>query len=327
MRADHEPGGTTAGGTPTHRIRFGIQSGRGLGEGPGGWTALARRAEALGYSTLLVPDHFFPMLAPIPAMMAAAAATTRLGVGSLVLANDFRHPAVLAKELATIDVLSGGRLEVGLGAGWLTADYTSAGIAKDRDGVRIERMLESLHLMRDLWSAPTTDFRGDHYQVHGMVGYPRPVQQPGPRVLIGGGGPRVLGLAAREADIVGINPSLHSGGVGSRHMPDLTADAVDEKVGWVRHAAGARSAHLELNLLVARVDLGQDARARLPSVAAELGLTAEQAAASPYLWVGTIDDVADRILAARDRWGLTYWVVRADAMEAVAPLVARLGGT
>jgi probable F420-dependent oxidoreductase len=318
-------GGTTSPGVSEHRIRFGIQAGRGLDEGPDGWTALARRAEALGYSTLLVPDHFFPVLAPIPAMMAAAAATTRLRVGSLVLANDFRHPAVLAKELATIDLLSGGRLEVGLGAGWLTADYTSAGIVKDRDGVRIERMLESLHLMRDLWSAPTSDFRGDHYRVTGMAGYPRPVQQPGPRVLIGGGGPRVLALAAREADIVGINPSLHSGGVGSRHLPDLTADAVDEKVGWVRQAAGTRESELELNLLVARVDVGPGAEARLPSIAAELGLSTEQAASSPYLWVGTVDAVAERILAARERWGLTYWVVRADAMEAVHPLVARLG--
>lgn len=306
-------------------FRFGAQvTAAGTGDE---WVALARRAEDLGYSTLFLPDHFGDQLAPIPALQAAADATTILRVGTLVHGVDYKHPVVLAKEVATLDVLSGGRVEFGLGAGWMTSDYEQAGIAKDRNGVRVSRMEEALAVCRGLWADGPFSHDGEHYRITELEGLPKPVQRPGPPVLIGGGAPRVLGVAARQADIVGINPSLPHGAVDAATGADAVADRLDEKVGWLRDAAGARFADLELNILVFFAQLTDDRDAVVEAMAPMFGVTAAEAGEVPYAWVGSTGQICDQLRAARDRWGTSYFVVQGDAFDAMAPVVAELAGT
>ena len=292
------------------------------------WAGACRKAEDLGFSTVFLPDHFGDQLAPVPALMAAADATTSLRVGTLVWDNDYKHPVVLAKEAATIDVLSGGRLEFGIGAGWMNTDYEQAGIPKDRDGVRIARMAEALEIYRGLWAPGAFSFEGEHYRITGMDGLPKPMQQPGPPILIGGGGPKVLGIAGRFADIVGINPSIPKGYVDASAAQDTTPERVDEKLQWLKDGAGDRFDDLELNILVFLTNIGADASAQLEPTAQLFGVTTEQLAASPYAWVGSAEEVTERLRAARDRWGTSYFVVQGEAaMEAIAPIVAELAGT
>ncbi len=217
-------------------FRFGVQLSR--AESGAAWRATARRIEDLGYTTLFVPDHFEDQYGPLVALTVAAEATTSLRVGSLVFGNDYRHPVVLAKEIATLDVLSGGRVEFGLGAGWMTSDYEQSGIAHDPPGVRITRMAESLAVLKALWSDGQASFEGEHYRVTGAIGAPVPVQRPHPPVIIGGGGERVLSLAAREADIVGVNPSLAAGYVGPEVLETTTAEYYHRRLEWIRKAAG-----------------------------------------------------------------------------------------
>src|SRR4051794_22732509 len=203
------------------------------------FTELARRVEGAGYSTLYVPDHFVEHpLAPTVALAHAAAVTAELRVGPLVLGNDYKHPVVLAREMATLDMLSNGRLELGIGAGWMTADYEKAGIPLDRAGVRIERLAESITVLKGLFAPGPFTFEGKHYQVRDLDGAPKPVQQPMPFV-IGGGAPKILALAAKEADIVGVNANLRSGVGGSEDsISSLTSGATDQKLAWLRDAAG-----------------------------------------------------------------------------------------
>src|SRR3954466_10169006 len=208
-------------------FRFGVQV-----TGPAdaaGWVEQARRVEALGYSILTLPDHFTSQLAPLPALAVAAAVTTTLRVGALVHANDYKHPVVLAKELATLDVLSGGRVEIGLGAGWYEPDYRAAGLPFDPPGTRVARLVEGIAVLKAALAGGPCSFAGAHYTVAGYEGWPVPVQRPHPPLLLGGGGRRVLTLAAREADIVGIDGDATTAG-----------EAVAEQVAIVRAAAGGR---------------------------------------------------------------------------------------
>jgi probable F420-dependent oxidoreductase len=287
----------------------------------------ARRIEGAGYSTLLLSDHFWDVLAPLPAAMAAAAATTTLRVGTNVLGNDFRHPVLLAKEVATIDLLSDGRFELGHGAGWMAEDYARAGIAMDSAGIRIERMAEAIEVMRALWGEGAVRHRGAYYRVEGMDGWPKPRQAGGPPILIGGGGRRILGVAARLADIVGINPIAASGVHDRATNHDATPEATDRKIGWLREAAGERIEQLEIsmNAYVTRVTEERGAAERLMS--ARFDLPPEQAVRVPHGWVGSIDKIADDLLAWRERWGVSYWVVQDEAADEMAPLVAKLTGT
>lgn len=305
-------------------FRFGVQA-TGVAD-RAEWVALARRAEALGYSTLCLPDHFNRQLAPVPAMMAAADATTTLRVGALVLDNDYRHPVVLAKEIATIDVLSGGRVEVGLGAGWKDADYELSGILKDPVGVRIERLAESVQVLRALWTDGPAHHAGDHYHLGGLDGLPKPVQRPHPPILIGGGGRRMLSLAARLADIVGVNVSLPAGAVGAEVGIDALAERVDDKVAWVRDGAGERYPDLELSMRVFVAALTDDRRALADMFAEGFGVSPRQALDVPFAWLGTIEEICQQVQRCRQRWDLSYFVVGQDAMEAMAPVVSRLSG-
>jgi probable F420-dependent oxidoreductase len=291
------------------------------------WAGMARKVEDQGYSTLFMPDHFGEQLAPVPALMAAADATTELRLGALVFDNDYKHPVVLAKEVATLDVLSGGRIEFGIGAGWMTTDYEQSGIPKDRDGVRIDRMLEALDVYRGAWSEGSFNFKGEHYTITDYDGLPKPVQQPCPPILIGGGGPRVLRIAAQHADIVGINPRLSAGEVTSEAGQDARAEMVDTKVQWIKDAAGDRFDDLELNILVFFATITDDARSLAEGLAGPFSVTPDEVLEVPYAWFGTVDEICDKLQAARDRWGISYFVIQGDGIDAMAPVVARLAGT
>jgi probable F420-dependent oxidoreductase len=304
------------------RFRFGVQ----LATAPSAqeWARQARRAEELGFSTLFLPDHFGDQLAPLPAMMAAADATSTLRVGSLVLDNDFKHPAVLAKEIATVDVLSGGRVEFGLGAGWMTTDYEQSGIPHDPASIRVDRLEEAVAVCKGLFSEGPFSFEGRHYRIEALDGLPLPAQRPHPPLLLGGGGRRMLSLAAREADIVGINPSLAAGEIGTEAAADAVASATDRKVGWVREAAGDRYDDLELNVLVFMVAVTEDAAGTAELLAATFGIDPAEALEVPHALVGTVEEICERLEQRRDRWDLSYTVVQGDAMEAMAPVIERL---
>jgi probable F420-dependent oxidoreductase len=309
----------------TRPFRFGVIT----SNAPDGdtWRDRAKRAEALGYSTVFVPDHFQEQWAPIVAMTVAAEATERLNVGSLVFANDYRHPAVLAKEVATLDLATGGRVEFGLGAGWRRSDYEGAGLAYDSPGTRIERMAEALAVMKALWSSSEpVSFDGRHYTIAGTVGTPRPHTRPHPKVCIGGGGRRVLSIAGREADIVGINATLRSGELDSATAATATPKAFDEKVGWVREAAGQRFEDIELQCHCAFVMIVPNRMEVAESLGPAFGLDAVEALDVPITLIGTIDELCESLEQRRARYGISYWVVPDAAMEGFAPVVERLTG-
>ena len=307
-----------------HSFRFGIQAST-AADGKS-WTDLARRVEDLGFSTLFMPDHFGPQLAPIPALAAAAQATTSLRVGGLVLDNDYKHPVVLAKELATLDVLSGGRLEVGLGAGWMKTDYDQSGIAYDTPGVRIDRFEEGITILKGLFGGGAFSFEGEHYTITELDGQPKPVQTP-PPLLIGAGGPRMLKIAAREADIVGVNPSLRSGRIDRSTSADVTAEAYDRKLATLREAAGERFDDLELQCLMFFVNPTDDALGFATTMAPMFDLAPEAVLDVPVALIGSTEQMVETLQARRERWGLSYFVGQADTLDALAPVVAALAGT
>ena len=288
------------------------------------WRGLARRCEDLGYSCLYIPDHFDDQFGPLVALTVAAEATSTLRVGSLVFDNDYRHPVVLAKEIATLDLASDGRVEFGLGAGWRTTDYDESGIALDPPAVRVERMLEGLTIMRDLWSRAEVTFSGAHYEVNGALGLPRPGAVP--PIVIGGGSRRILSIAAREADIVGVNPDLRSGGVGSDVISGVLPERWDERVRWVREAAGDRLDRLELQVLTFLVEVGTPRREALDRAANMFGLAPEVLADVPLGIAGTVDEICEQLHQRRERWGFSYIVIHEGEMDAFAPVVQRLTG-
>jgi probable F420-dependent oxidoreductase len=326
---------------PTRRpFRFGVQLSGGLSahQSPAGvpgdssWIDLARQVEDLGYDAITMPDHFTPQFAPVPALMAAAAATERVRVGALVFDNDYKHPVVLAKELATIDVLSGGRVDIGIGAGWMRSDYDAAGIPYDRPGVRIDRFEEALAVIKGVMGEGPFSFSGEHYTITNYDGFPKPVQTPRPPILIGGGGKRVLTIAAREADIVGINGSLHTGEIGPEALGTMTLAAVTERVGWVREAAGERINDIELNIRAFFVAVtpsnGNGARASvIGGVAKMLSVDTAMVEASPFALIGSVSSITEDLLRRREELGFSYVVVGPDEVESFAPVVAALAGT
>ena len=303
-------------------FRFGLQC-RGPADAEG-WRQLARRAEDLGWSTLTIADHFDDALAPIPGLMAAADATTTLRVGSMVLANDYRHPVVLAKEAATLDLLTGGRFDLGIGAGWMTTDYEAAGVPLDPPGRRIERLAEALAVLRGLWSDEPCTFAGAHYRVEGLDGGPKPATPGGPPIVIGGGGRRVLTLAGREADVVGINVNLAAGVIDRRAFWNGTPETTDEKLRWVREGAGDR--HPELHVRVHLAMVTDDRAGTVEQLAGGFGLTLDQARATPHALVGDVSQICDQLEERRERWGISYLGLSADQLEAFAPIIARLSG-
>src|SRR5215213_8336147 len=307
-------------------FRFGVNL-RG-GDSKAAWVEKARKLEALGYSTLLVPDHLAEIVSPLAPLVAAADATTSLRVGTCVLNNDFRHPVLLAREAATIDLLTEGRLELGLGAGHMRSEYEQAGLPFDPAQVRFERLGESVRIVASLLAGQTTSFEGRHYQVKEHTIFPLPVQKPRPPLMIGGNGRRLLALAAREADIVGLTGLAFPKGAREVDVAGFKAASVDERIGWVREQAGERIAQIELNALVQRVIVTDDRR----QAAAELAerwpvLTVDEILETPYLLIGTIDEMVEALRERRDRWGFSYVVVHEWSLDVLAPVVAQLVGT
>jgi probable F420-dependent oxidoreductase len=293
--------------------------------------AKARRAEAMGYSVLMVTDHLIEQLAPIPAMTAMAAATSRLRVGTFVLNNEFRHPAVLAQDLATIDVLSGGRLEVGIGAGWNKPEFDHVGLAFEPVPVRVARLVEAVAVLKGCFDEGAFTFTGERYTVTDYDGQPKPLQKPHPPFLIGGGGRRTLELAAREADIVGLAPRTL---VGERNDPrSITFAAAVEKIEWVRAAAGVRFDSLEFNVYPSSspVIITDHARAEATKVRDRLlkrtgyELTEDEILESPHVFIGSIDGLVAKIQDLRERLGISSFMT--GEIDDLAPVVERLLGS
>jgi probable F420-dependent oxidoreductase len=291
------------------------------------WRARARRIEELGFSTMYIPDHFGDQWGPIVGMTVAAEATTTLRVGSLVLDNDYRHPVVIAKELAALDLASEGRLEVGIGAGWMKSDYDESGMPYDRPGVRIERMVEGLEIMKQLWRDGTATFEGKHYTVTAAQGLPRPHSTPYPKIVIGGGGQKVLSIAAREADIIGVNPSLRAGYVGPEVAETAKPANFHQRIQWIREAAGDRFDDIELQVLTFFNQITDDRQTVVENMAALFNLTPEETGDVPIALVGTVEEIVDQIVSRRETYGFSYIVIHEAEMEAFAPIVAKLAGT
>jgi probable F420-dependent oxidoreductase len=304
-----------------------------LDQPPARWRDAVRRIEDLGFATVSISDHFTQgwVMEPVVAMTAAAEATARLRVLSLVLGNDYRHPVLVHKAMATLDVLSSGRVEIGLGAGWLHSDYEAADIVRSSAAVRIERLEESVEVLKGLFASRPLTYGGKHYRITRLEGLPKPVQRPHPPLLVGGGGRRVLGVAGRHADIVSITPSLRAGMVSSTLLRDATAERIAQKVTWICEAAkqGGRAAggvELQLNVLLCRVftSAGRASEA-VSSLAAGAAADPGLVARSPAVLAGSVAQCVESLLERRERFGISYVNLGGD-VEAVAPIVSRLTG-
>ena len=291
------------------------------------WVTLVRKAEDMGYAVFLLADHYVNEFPPIAALMAAADATSSLHVGSIVFDNDFRHPALLAKEVATLDLLSDGRFELGIGGGWHREEYEQVGIPFESARVRISRLEEALQIIKQFFTQDTVNFTGKHYKVTGLQAFPKPVQRPYPPIFIGGGGKRLLSIAGREADIVGIHFKVND---------DETVDAwerseaaIAQKVEWVRQAAGERFAALELNMLLGTVMITEDRQRGAEQYIRESsrpGQTSEEVLGNPYLLIGSVEQIAEQLQRLREMFGISYFVVGHEYMEVFAPVVGHLAG-
>ena len=278
----------------------------------GEWRDRAQSIEALGYSTLLMSDHPGHHLAVLPALAAAAAATTTVRVSPLVLANDFRHPVMLAKEAATVDALSSGRFDLALGTGWYPPDYEALGMPIDPPGIRVQRLAESVQLMKRLMTEEEVDHSGRWYQTRSATVRPRPIQQPHPPIMIAGRGPKMLRLAASEADIISI-------------MGPLPAAGMADSLALIRQEAGPRFPSIQLHT-TADIAISDDPAPLYETAAANHNMTPTAAADSPFFLYGSLDTLRDRLLANRERFGTTYYAVNQDLMESFAPLARDLTG-
>lgn len=295
---------------------------------------LARTAEELGFDSFVIPDHLGDQVGPIAALGALAVATEKIRIGTAVLANGFRHPAVLAKDAATIDVLSKGRLELGIGAGWMKDEFDAAGIDYERPGERIEKLDESLTILDTLLRGQECTFHGKHYQVNGLKGSPRPRQGPRPPIAVGGGGPRMLALAAKHADIISIVPSTTA--EGRLKLSGITMAKTIERIDWIREAAGDRFGEIELNwtitMIVITDDREQTAEMALaaldrgfpPNIAVDTRLSVEEILTSPYIAIGTFEEIAEQVRNVRAATSMSYVGVFPTQMEAFAPVIPLL---
>jgi len=323
----------------THRpFRFGVQSfSATTGDA---WRDIARRAEAHGYAVLSLADHFIgpgpaqeasghppQEIAAVPAMAVAADATTTLRIACRVFCIDYRHPVMLAKEAATLDLLSEGRMEIGLGAGWLESEYAAADIPFDRPGVRITRLAEAVDLIRQLMAEGPVDFAGEHFRVSGFEGRPKPIQRPHPPLMIGGGGERVLSLAGREADIVSFNFNNRSGVLGADGPQNSTAELTARKLEWVKRAAGERFDAIELEIGAYFTFVGDHGDGMAEGMGGVFGLSPDEMRAHPHGLFGSVDSICDELIRRRERYGISYVTVGDAQMDEFAPVVARLAGS
>jgi probable F420-dependent oxidoreductase len=307
---------------PLHPFRFGVE----MMEPFDGmtWADSARELEALGYAALHAPDHFDEGLGPIAAMASAATATEKLVVATAVLAADFRHPAVLARELAAIDLISEGRLEVGLGAGYNVDDYRWSGIEMDPPKVRVDRLIEYVAVLRGLFADGPLTYKGEHFQIDGLDGTPHPHTPGGPPIFVAGGGPRMLRFAARHADIVGVNVSLPTSERRAESARDGVAESVDRKFALVREAAGDRYPDLEFHCWLRHAEVTDDPERSAAEIAAATGLTVADVLSSPFVLLGTVSEIVSLLNERRDRWGYNYYTVQQPAAREFAPVIASL---
>jgi probable F420-dependent oxidoreductase len=309
---------------PVRPFRFGITAG-GVASGTE-WRDLARRAEASGFSTLFIADHYVNNFAPLSALMAAAAATTTLRVGSSVFDNDFRHPALLAKEVATLDLLSDGRFECGMGAGWLEAEYRMINLGFDPASVRVARLGEAIQIVKQFFTQETVNFSGEYYTVTDLPATPKPTQQPHPPIFIGGGGKRVLSLAAREADIIGVHIKVNADGTGD--FAQQTAEGIHQKLDWIREAAGDRFDQIELNVLVraAITDHPEEAAAAYAQ-RRNWNVSPQQMLDTLNVLYGSVDQVVERLQKWRETYGISYILIASEQdPETLAPVISQLAG-
>jgi probable F420-dependent oxidoreductase len=292
--------------------------------------ALARRAEDEGYSAVVLPDHLLGQLSAVVGMATVAAATSTLRMSAFVMNNDLRHPAVVAQDLATIDVLSGGRVDVAMGAGWNKPEYDAIGIEFDPTPVRRARLAESITVLKGLFGGAPFSFSGTYYTISEYTGQPIPTQRPHPPFFVGGGGRGTLTLAGREADIVGLAPRiLARGTVDAR---SLTLAAAREKIGWVRDAAGARFPSLELNVypsvwpVTVTDNLRSEARRVIDHLRSRTGveLTEDEVIDSPHLFLGSIDRLVEKFEQLREELGISS-ILLGDLGE-LTPVLERLAG-
>ncbi len=309
-------------------FRFGILTGGAASRRE--WTDKARQAEALGYSTLLIDDHLYNPFAPLTALVSAADATTSLRVGSLVFGNDFRHPVVLAKEAATLDVLTDGRFELGLGTGYWHGDYEQSGITLQSPGTRVSRLEEAVRIIKGLFADNAFTCEGNYYIIRDLNGLPKPLQKPYTPLLLGGGSKRMLSIAAREANIVGIN--FRTTAEGGLDLSSITLEATEQKIAWVQDAAGERFHELELNVL-AFVMVTDQRRQAAEQTLREFEMPTDETSidgilASPTFLFGTVEQIVEDLQARRQRFGISYIAVgdyiQADVMERFAPVIAQL---
>src|SRR5579863_575484 len=294
--------------------------------------SLARKAEAVGCSAFVLPDHLLGQHAALPLLAMVAAVTERLRVGTFVLNVCLRHPAVLAQDLATLDVLSGGRLEIGLGAGWNKPEHDAIGIPFESVGVRIKRLTEAIAIIKGCFAEGPFSFSGEHYTITGHDGVPKPAQRPHPPIFVGGGGQRLLTLAAREAQIIGLAPRIVNGDPPRLDAWSITAAATEEKIGWIREAAGERFGELELNTYatggptVVTDDPRAEARRRADRIREQTGveLTVEEVLDSPHVFIGSVTDLRRKFADLRERFGISSFLV--DDLDALAPVVQELAG-
>jgi probable F420-dependent oxidoreductase len=303
------------------------------------WRESLRKLEELGIDTLVAADHFTQGYEsePMVALTAAAAATTSARLQTGVLGNDYRHPVLVHRMAALLDVVSEGRFVLGLGAGWMTSDYEAAGIPLDEPATRVDRFEEAIRVVKGLFGDEPFTFEGDHYRIHALDGLPKPVQRPHPPIFLGGGSPRVLRIAGREGDVVGVNASLRAGELGAHAIRDLSCDRVEQKVEWARQGATAAgrdpdTIELEMNHWLARVTTtAAEADEYLTSVAARYDVEPALLAESPSVLVGTVDQCIETLQARRERLGFS--VLQLDAgfpnpgLHDFAPVIAALSGT
>ena len=294
-------------------------------------TETARRAEAIGIDTLVVPDHLIGQLAPIPTMAAIAAVSDTLRVAAFVLNNDLRHPAVLAQDLASLDVLSEGRLDVAIGAGWNKPEYEAIGVDFDPTPVRQARLAESIAVLKGCFADGPFSYSGEHYTITDYDAQPKPVQRPHPPFLIGGGGRRTLTLAGREAQIVGLAPRILPNGAGDPRS--ITFEGTREKIAWVREAAGDGFDELELNVYPSMTGVSitdeplREAREVAERLRERSGIevTAEELLDSPQIFVNTVDGFVEKLQRHRDELGISSIMV--GVLGELDPVVERLAGT
>lgn len=309
-------------------FRFGLgPAGLGAIRGADGWRELARQAEDLGYSTVCLGDHLDARPAPGHLALALALWTTELRTAVHVFGNDFRHPAIVAKEAATLAMLTDGRVDIGLGAGWLQSDYDHAGFAFDPPGARIDRLREAAAVLRSAWSEETAHHLGATYQVHDLPVSAALGDVAPPPLVMGGGGPKMLTLAAQQADIVSINVRLDAGRLSADRGRSGTEDATRDKVELIRTAAGERFSDLELQVELHHLEITDDAAGALERASTALGIAPDEAARSPHVLVGSPAQVVDRLVEVRARYGISYFCMRADARHEFAPVLAQLGSS